>query len=211
MSDDVTEWIDRLRQGDASAAEKLWRVYFVRMVQLAYHKLKGARPGTNDGEDIALSAFKSFCIAAREGRYSKLTDRTNLWPLLVAITANKSVDAIRRENRKKRGGEGTERSANGTRAESNRLDAARREPRLSELISSEPEPEFAVLVADEFEALLRRLDAQGDPDLKVITLAKLQGESNLEIAEQLRCARRTVERKLQLIERLLRSEASTDE
>lgn len=192
-SESVTLWIDQLKAGDSFAAQRLWEVYFQRMVDLARQKLAGAPRAAADEEDVALSAFKSFCLGARAGRFTQLVDRDNLWPLLMAITLNKSVDMIRGANRRKRGGSGQA------------DDTARDRPppeSLSAILSREPSPEFTVEMADQLDRLLARLDATGDADLRRIALLKMQGFTTSEMAGQLDCVKRTVERKLQLIARL---------
>lgn len=190
----VTLWIDQLKAGDSVAAQKLWEEYFERMVELARRKLNYVPRAVADEEDVALSAFNSFCQGARAGRFTQLLDRNNLWPLLMAITANKSVDLIRGENRQKRGGTGQ--------ADTN--DSAGSLPRpvavpLSGIISREPTPEFAAEMSDQLQRLLAQLEATGDHDLQRIALLKLDGFSTTEIAEQIGCVNRTVERKTQLI------------
>src|SRR5688572_24269752 len=99
----ITRWIADLRRGDDAAAEQLWAAYFGRMVAVAGRRLAAAGRAADD-EDAALSAFKSFCLGARAGRFPHLTDRDNLWPLLLALTAHKCVDQIRHGTRLKRGG-----------------------------------------------------------------------------------------------------------
>lgn len=192
IEESVTLWISDLKAGRPEAAQKLWEAYFQRMVDLARNKLEGAPRAAADEEDVALSAFRSFCFRAQQGQFTRLTDRGNLWPLLMAITANKSVDLIRRQNRRKRGGTGAAGS------DEKRM----QENPLSELISRDPDPDFAVQLADELQHLLGRLDASGDADLRKIALQKMEGRTNSEIAEQSGCARRTVERKLTLIGQL---------
>src|SRR6185436_20744164 len=93
----ITGWIGRLKCGDASAAQHLWETYFTRMVMLARRRLKTAPRCAADAEDVALSAFNGFCQGAQSGRFNLLSDRHNLWPLLVSITAHKCVDLVRRE------------------------------------------------------------------------------------------------------------------
>jgi DNA-directed RNA polymerase specialized sigma24 family protein len=173
------------------------------MVGMARHKLKGTPRQMADEEDVALSAFNSFCLGAEKGNFTQLTDRSNLWPLLVSITAHKAVDLIRYQNRLKRGGpgDGTEPTENEESASSD--STQNRIPRGSiefqEIISEEPTPEFAAQVADEFDRLITRLD---DESLQSVALWKLEGFTNDEIAEKLDCVPRTVERKLQLIRTL---------
>lgn len=187
LSGEVTGWIQRLRDGDGSAVQHLWNGYFQRMVLAARQRLQGAARGMADEEDVALSAFNSFCLGAQAGRFPQLLDSHSLWPLLLVITANKSVDLIRQNNRQRRGG-GLERLSGEP------LAAA-----LSELISREPRPEFTAELSDQLGQLLKDLDTSGDPVLRQIALLKLEGLSNDEIATRVGCVRRSVERKLQVI------------
>src|SRR6516164_3401460 len=101
----VTCWIDGLRQGDQAAAQQLWEGYFSRLVRAARRKLRGNRPRSADEEDIALSAFKSFCQGAEQGRFPKLADRHDLWQILVMIAARKAANLLRHERAAKRGGQ----------------------------------------------------------------------------------------------------------
>src|SRR5262245_41964796 len=100
----VTFWIDQLKAGAQEAAEPLWNRYFQQLVRLAYQRLHGASRAVADEEDVALSAFQSFCRAAEQGRFPKLNDRDDLWKLLVVITERKSLNLVRDQRRLKRGG-----------------------------------------------------------------------------------------------------------
>lgn len=193
----VTLWIDQLKAGNSVAAQKLWEEYFQRMVELARRKLNAVPRAVADEEDVALSAFKSFCLGAREGRFTQLLDRDNLWPLLMAITVHKSVDLIRGENRQKRGGTGQA----GTESSPETVIRPVSVP-LSDIISREPTPEFAAEMSDQLQRLLERLTSTGDPDLQRIALLKLDGYSTSEIADRIGCVKRTVERKTQLVAKL---------
>ena len=59
-----------------------------------------------DEEDVALSAFKSFCRGTRDGRFPHLQEHEDPWPLLLALTTHKAIDLLRYERRVKRGGSG---------------------------------------------------------------------------------------------------------
>src|SRR6266403_2686702 len=74
----VTRWIDRLKAGDPDAAQKLWERYFRRLVGLARKKLRAAPRRAADEEDVALSAFDSFCRGAGQDRFPQLHDRLDL-------------------------------------------------------------------------------------------------------------------------------------
>ena len=181
----ITRWIGSLKAGDAAAARPLWEAFFRRLVGLAREHLRGTPRRALDEEDVALSAFDSFCAGAIRGRFPDLADRHNLWSLLVAVTRHKCVDAVRRETREKRGGK----------LVLSDLDA-------NELFSREPSPEFAAELAEEFAFRLNRLDATGDTALRIVALARMEGDTIDEIATRLGCVRRTIERKLVLIERI---------
>jgi DNA-directed RNA polymerase specialized sigma24 family protein len=181
----ITHWIGQLKAGSPAAAQPLWEGYFRKMVELARQKLQGMPRRAADEEDVALSAFDSFCRGAGAGRFPQLSDRNSLWPLLVAITAHKAVDLLRHERRLKRGGPTA--AAPATPVE------------LEEVIGREPTPAFALEVAEECRRLLDRL---GDEVLRSVALWKMEGYTVEEIAARLGCVPRTVERKLRVIREL---------
>src|SRR5262249_60097000 len=81
----VTRVLGQLQAGDRAAVEQLWQRYFHRLVRLARSRLPGAVRRVVDGEDVALSAFASFCRCAEQGRFPQLLDRDGLWRLLVGF------------------------------------------------------------------------------------------------------------------------------
>src|SRR4051812_17334361 len=179
----VSHWIHLLQAGDHAGAQPLWEAYFHRLVALARAKLLGAPRQARDEEDVALSAFDSFCRGAQGGRFPQLDDRDNLWRVLVVITARKAGRLVRDQRRLKRGG-GDAPLPLGDEADAD------------EILSQEPTPEFAAQAAEECGRLLERL---GDTELQRVALWKMEGYTNEEIAGRLKCAPRSVERKLRLI------------
>jgi DNA-directed RNA polymerase specialized sigma24 family protein len=127
----VTRWLGQLQAGDQAAAQELWQRYFGRLVGLARKKLDDAPRRTADEEDVALSAFDSFCRNAERRRFPQLHDRDGLWQLLVTITARKACHLRRDAARLKRGG--------GIAADPRRGG----EPSLDQIVGGEPTPEFA--------------------------------------------------------------------
>ncbi|HEX3450428.1 MAG TPA: ECF-type sigma factor [Isosphaeraceae bacterium] len=186
-SHSITRCIDMLKRGDHAAAEALWDSYVHRLVALARARLGGAPRRAADEEDVALSAFDSFCRRAEYGQFARLTDRDDLWQLLVLITERKAINLMRREGRKSRG-------AGRVVAFS---DVEGQRP--GEIVDPGPTPEFAAQVVDEFRELLRRL---GDDSLRCVALAKMEGYTNQQIADRLGCIEQTVERKLRSIRRI---------
>ena len=189
----VTHWVGLLQAGDPAAAQQLWERYFRRLVGLARTKLQGKPRGVADEEDVALSAFDSFCRSAEQGRFPRLTDRDSLWRLLVTITARKAAHQARDAGRQKQGGGAV------------RLAGAAAELALEQLSDREPSPEFAAEVADECQRLLGRL---ADPELETAALMKMEGYTVEEIAGRLGCAPRSVKRKLALIRTIWEKETA---
>ena len=190
-ADSVSERIALLKASDHAAAQHLWERYYAQLVVLAHRNLRGAARQAADEEDVALSAFATFCQAAEHGRFPQLLDRDDLWQLLVVLTARKAAHQKRAERQQKRGGGRVYDAA--TRAGAPSADDAQA---LAQVIGHEPTPAFAAQVAEECQRLLDRL---GDPGLRAVALAKMEGYRNDEIATQLGCGLRTVERKLQVI------------
>jgi DNA-directed RNA polymerase specialized sigma24 family protein len=189
----VSDWIGRLQAGDRGATEPLWERYFQRLVRLARAKLQGAPRRAADEEDVALSAFHSFCRAAEQGRFQRLLDRDSLWRLLVVLTSRKASHLVRRERQQKRRPPAGDLVAN--------LDP----PELEALLGSEPTPDFAAQLAEECQRLL---DSLGSTELAQVALWKMEGYGNEEIAARLGCVPRTIERKLRLIRSLWAAEVA---
>ncbi|HKM53090.1 MAG TPA: ECF-type sigma factor, partial [Isosphaeraceae bacterium] len=75
-------------------------------------------------------------------------------------------------------------------------DPERRIGGLDQLPSPDPTPEFAAMVAEQYQRLL---DLLGDKTLRSIAVWKLEGDTSEEIAGKLGCSLRTVANKLTLI------------
>src|SRR5262245_56227676 len=101
-SPDITLWFRQLQAGDREAAQKLWERYYRGLVTLARKKLGAMPRRAADEEDVALSAFDSFCRGAEEGRFPALEDRDDLWQVLVTITTRKAIDLVTHEGRDRR-------------------------------------------------------------------------------------------------------------
>ncbi|MGD9632465.1 MAG: ECF-type sigma factor [Pirellulales bacterium] len=174
----VTHWLDQLKLGHQTAADELWKRYFVQLVTLARSRFHGLGRD-HDEEDIALSALKSAFLGVQNRRFPDLADRTGLWPLLVTITARKAINEARRQRAQKRD-RGLEVPFHDDRA----------------VVGDAPTPEFALQVAEQIDVLVVAL---GDDTLRNIVALKLEGYTNEEIAEKLDVSTRTIVRKLQRI------------
>ncbi len=187
----MTLWISAMKQGDPRAIEDIWNQYFCRLISLARDKLRGVAGRTFDAEDIALSAMNSFFLGAKGGRFPKLDDHTDLWRLLVTITARKAQKHLRRRYAQKRG-------QGNVRGESvfMKSDDPGEGAGIAAVMGNEPTPELAAEFAESCTVLLEMLD---DQVMQEVARLKLEAYTNVEIADQLGCTVRTVERKLNAI------------
>jgi DNA-directed RNA polymerase specialized sigma24 family protein len=200
-TDSLVGWFDALRAGSDDAANELWDRYFPRLVGLARSKLGGLRrKASADEEDVALSAFDSFCRRAKGGGFPRLNDRDDLWRLLSTVTARKAARLVRDQHRLKRGG--------GHVAGESVFDDTTA-PGIGGVAGAALPPAVEAELADD---MLRMLDALGDAELRAIALWRMEGFTNAEIAGRLGKAVATVERRLALIrkawERLDTADAS---
>lgn len=185
-TDNVSHWINLVKDGDPSAANLIWRHYFDRLVQSVRRRLLGQNRAVSDEEDIVLSVFDSFYVAAEKGRFPDLSDRDDLWRLLLQMSARKVIDKRRHDLRQRRGGELEIRS----------LDHPGNEENAIEAIGDEPSPEMVLIMQETVEQFFSHLSVGHLRDLAV---ARLEGYSNAELAQRLQCSERTIERRLHLI------------
>ncbi len=199
MSEDsVTIWMNKLREGQVEeATSQLWRRYFERLVKRVRTRLRGSMRRSADEEDVAASALESVLRGIREERFPELSDRDNLWSLLVVIAERKAGKLVRRETAAKRGG-------GRVRGDSAVFNLENQQGGFDHFAGSEPTPELANLIAEECQRLLAVLD---DDLLRKIALGKMEGYTNQELADELACAPVTIGRKLRLIRQRWEREA----
>ncbi|GIW97266.1 MAG: DNA-directed RNA polymerase sigma-70 factor [Pirellulaceae bacterium] len=191
----VSHWIEEAKRGDSLAAHKIWEHYFDRLVRSVRQRLLGQNRGVSDEEDIVLSVFESFYEAARQGRFPNLSNRDDLWRLLLRMAARKIIDKRRHDHRARRGGDDAPMS----------LDAP---DNVFEIIGREPNPEMVLMVE---ETLNRLFDVLGGGNLRDLAVAKLEGHSNRELAARFDCSERTIERRLHLIREKIQQELLQDD
>lgn len=186
----VTRWLRSPHdQAAAPAAELLWHRFGFRLVRLARWQLRYAGDHAYDEEDLALSTLFAFYQRAVTGKFQSISNRHQLWKLLVTISLNKSHNIRRRTRRQKHVAFPQEFSAEGQ-GSTPTLDSAT----------------WIIEMADHCDYLLHILD-EHDPTgvLKTITLLRLDGTSVSRIARHLSCTRRTVNTRLALIQSIWQS------
>ncbi|MCA9218225.1 MAG: hypothetical protein KDB27_34390 [Planctomycetales bacterium] len=180
--DSVSDWIEGIKRGEGDAAEALWNRYFSKLTTIANKKLGSFPRRVADEEDVAATVLNTLCQGAKEGRFPDLHNRSDMWRLLVAVTANKIVDLKRRQTAVKRGS-GCVRGDSALQV-------------IDSVVSTDPTAEDLVELQEAWDRLQELLD----DELCFIAHRKLDGFTNAEIAEELDVVVRTVERKVKRIE-----------
>lgn len=185
----ITGWIDQLSEGNELAAEQLWQHISHRLHEFALKKLDVQTRRRYDENDAANSAFHSLCRGLADGRI-EAANRDALWGLLSVITSRKVAAQRRYLNRQKRGG-GAVRGESGF--------AALGDTGINGVNDNQQTPH---VLAEVSESCSQLFDAIPDETMKHIVLLKFQGATNGEVAKELNCTRRTIERKLERIRRI---------
>lgn len=175
----------RYRGGDQRAAEELFERYVSRLTLLARARLSPRLASRTDPEDVVLSAWRSFFIGARSGRFT-LRRSGDLWRLLVSITMHKLYHQVRRQSAEMRSVDMEQQ------LESN-------PDEWRNFVDREPAPEEGVALADELQAIMVHLDDFGRRVLEL----RLQDYKLAEIAAETDSSERTVRRCLARIRELL--------
>ena len=185
-SQSITTWIDQLADGNQQAAEEVWKHISERLQEFARQRLDPQTRRRYDENDAANSAFHSLCRGLANGRL-EAENRDALWGLLAVITSRK-ISAQQRYAARQKRGEGREQGESGFGAQGiDQIDEKQRAPDV---------------LAEVAESCTQLFAALSDDTMKKVVLLKFQGARNEEIATELGCTRRTVERKLEGIRRI---------
>lgn len=188
MNDSPVHLIERWRQGDQAAAQALFELYVARLVAVVGDRLSSRFVRHVDPDDVVQSAFRSFFVGARDGRFDFERDG-DLWRLLVAVALNKLRMSVRRYSTQKRSADREENVPS--------IDALCTEH--VEVFAREPTPVEAVALADEVETLMSRLT---DKERQILEM-RLQGFNLEEIAVDTGRSERTVRRVIDKVRELL--------
>ncbi|MBS0206475.1 MAG: hypothetical protein JSS49_26605 [Planctomycetes bacterium] len=174
-SGSITVLYHQWRQGDSASLNQLIARFRPRLLALAHSTLRGRIQRMADAEDALQSAMISFWEGVADGDFNNNMDREDLWNVLGLITVRKATKLQERELAQKRG--------SGQVVTGVSLDQAQQPQQPLEGMD---------LICEELLQML-------DPDLRAFALLRLMGHKNREIADELGCTERKVERKLQLI------------
>ena len=196
MSEDpVTLWLTQLRDDDEAAATNLWNHFVDRIRGVARKKLNLESRRVYDDEDVAQSAFYSICAGVSSGRFPDLNDRNGLWQLIMVVTSRKVWFRHRYDRRDCR--DIYRNSSDCFLTDSNSIAIL---PISGHALSREPTAEFTAEFLETYQNLIENLN---DPALEQVVALRIEGYTDKEIASRLKCSRRTVQRRLEIVRRHL--------
>ena len=184
---------DRDESGD-TVSNELLQQYYARLTAFARSRIDPNLARTVDGEDIANSALRSFCVGVKQGRFENLNQTDLLWSLLVKIALRK-ISATRRRQATQKRGQGRVRGESAFelsgQAGFNGLAHAADQGNMPET----PEQVFAGC-----DELLQSLPQE---ILKKTALLRLQGYTNFEISERTEVSVARVKQRVARIRQIL--------
>jgi RNA polymerase sigma factor (sigma-70 family) len=187
LLDDLGSPVEAVRD---EAALRIWERYGPKLLALVRARLDRRLLARVDEEDVAQSAYLSFCMG--QGAESSPTDREQLWKFLARISTRKICNAANHHRALRRD---YRREASQTPARGEGLGAELWI--LEHLDRGAPGPDEAAVVAE-------LIDSLPDEELRRIAFWKLEGLTNEEVAERIGRTVRSVEIKMQRIRKHLK-------
>lgn len=179
---DSTVLVQRCRGGDQDASREVFDRYVARLISMVDRRMSGRLARRVDAEDIVQSAFRSFFVGVEKEKFH-IDESGDLWRLLVVMSLNKLRRRVAHHRAAKRGMD----------AEQSRGHHDNDETLTCfEVAATEPLPDAAAAVMDEFE----RLTSDFAPHQLEILQLRMHGYQMEEIAEKVGRSERTVRRLL---------------
>lgn len=185
---DCQDLLQRIGEGDESAAETLLDRYVDRLIALARSRLSPKIARRLDPEDIVQSACRSFFRRTRADGL-KVRDADGLWRLLATITVHKALRQVKRQKAQKRSVDAEESIG--------REGSLRGIP--PEAISREPTPDQSAALIEVTQQMMDRLTTKQ----RTVVLLRLQGYTVPETARQAGCSERSVHRAMEVAREFL--------
>jgi len=183
--------LDAMQQGDDRAFDTFFQAYYEKLVRYAKKRVGNFPLRTFDEEDLALSAMHSLFNGIGENRY-EVESGVDLWKILVTITNCKWINLREKMDAQKRGGGNVRGDSIWIQKGENNLFHEQQDMK-QEL------PDICVELLETTDRLFQQLK---DDDTRKIARLLLEGYRIDDIAVELDCVRRTVERKIAQIRKV---------
>ena len=196
--DEITLFLKDSQGIGEEGAQAIWESYLPKLMRVIESKLRNSSKRIIDSDDIAQNAMLSLFRGLKEHKFDSLENRDELWALLIIITARKVTRERRREMAEKRG-RGT------TRGESAFIVAGRIDDcyGINQVLDENQMPESASRVLKTYEELLPQIS---DQKTRNTAMLRMEGYTNPEIAEKMKCSVVRVEQRISKIRKVWKRE-----
>lgn len=182
MDEESAILVERCRDGDELASRELFERYVSRLITMVHRRMSSRLARRVDAEDIVQSAFRSFFVGVEKEKFH-IDQSGDLWRLLVVMSLNKLRRRVAHHRAAKRGMDTEQPLSTGHSDDSFAC---------FEVAASEPLPDVAAAVMDEFQ----HLTSDFAPHQFEILQLRMHGYQMEEIAEKVGRSERTVRRLL---------------
>jgi RNA polymerase sigma factor (sigma-70 family) len=196
-SDDSVVWVQRLAVGDEQIVQEFWDRYGASLQRLAKSRMVPALQQRVGAEDVVQSVCRTFFRRAGKQEFD-LSGTDSLWRLLCAITLTKVRQHARFHYRECR----TPDRETPLAGEDCAPEAGAGDRPVKPV---EPTPDEIAEFADQ----MQRLFAVLTEEEQALVRGKLEGLTQIEIAEQVGCSERTVRRLLDSVRKRWEQELET--
>ena len=188
MTGSITAALHDLENMDAQAAQLLWDRYFERLCAFSEGRIYRRHRRLVAPEEIASDAFLALVHGVQQKKFEKVRNRDELWQMLTLIASRLIIQAHKHHGREKRGGRFKRMSGSNSSSSTGHS--------LVDFLQDDITPDSIVELEELSQGLLELLPSD---QLRQIALWRMAGYSTAEIATELNCTGRTVERKLAMI------------
>jgi len=186
------ELLQAMQRGEDRAFDTFFQEHYERLVRFAKKKIGSFPLRTFDEEDLALSAMNSLFDGLRENLIEAQSS-VELWRILVSIVNRKLINLRQKVFAQKRGGGNVRGDSIWVQTGENNLFHEQQDPRL------DVAPDASIELLETTDMLFQQLE---DDTQRKIARLMLEGYRIDDIATELDCVRRTIERKIARIREL---------
>lgn len=196
MSDkSITRILTSTQAVDEAGAEAIWNEFLPRLMRVIEIKMRDISKRFVDRDDIAQNAMHSLFKGLQGQRFNNVSNCDQLWGLLVTITARKITAERRKALAQKRGG-GQVRGESVFANDENAYG-------INQILDSSRMPESAEEILQTYQEMLPRITDEASVQT---LLLRMEGYSNAEIAQRLKCSVSRVEQRMAKVRRIWASE-----
>jgi len=195
----ITQILTSTQAVDEAGAEAIWHEFIPKLMRVIEVKLRGMPNRFVDRDDIAQNAMHSLFKGLQGQRFNDVSNCDELWRLLVTITVRKISAQRRRSLAAKRGG-GQVRGESVFINDDNAYG-------INQILDTNSMPESAEKILQTYQEMLPKITDESS--VKTLML-RMEGYSNVEIADRLKCSVSRVEQRIAKIRRTWTSEIEAE-